>query len=163
MKIRYRQRESSSCGLYAIANVSESDIIFKPERFEEGKSGHTINKLNQYLKEDEHNCYLETIYKSIFSIELPHSVDPFPNDINHVLPLLATVTANEGGINHMISMWVYHDKTVLIFDSLKDDVIETDWVGFRVLYPYCFGLFAFMREEYQGEYVMFDYYKIEKI
>jgi len=159
MKVKFKQKDKHSCGLYALANVTGDSFYITDERLKDGERGHVLTDLNRYLSEDSQNCYLETIYKSIFTIEMPLDVTPIPTNISHVLPLLATVRFSENGINHMISMHVKNDKSILVFDSCQDEVLETSWDGIREYYPFFIGLFAFMRIESE-EYIMFDYYKL---
>lgn len=143
MRVTFKQTNGHNCGLYAIANAMNDSSIITDERLADGHKGQTLFLLNKYLSEDGKEFHLETLYKSMFNTKLPLEVDAYPSNPEQVLPLLATVQLRDGGVNHMITLRVFSNKIIQVFDSLKEDVFEIN--NFQQLhdtYPVIFGVYA---------------------
>lgn len=155
MKVRYRQNDACNCGLYAVANAVNDDKIIKPERLVKGVNGHHILQLNNYLQEDGEQYYIETLYKSIYSLKLPKGIEAVPDNPALICPLLMTVAFREGGKNHLIALRSFSDRSVQVIDSLREDIITTTFAELHEHYPVIFGLYAFVQHSGKdGEYMM---------
>jgi len=155
-KIKYKQPTGHNCGLYAISNIFDDDGIINDVRCEYGKNGHTINDLNIYLREDGKDYYVETLYKNIFNTQLPVEAHVWPTSNIDTIPLLLTVAFELGGVNHIVGLRVISDRTVYLYDSLREYVIETDFASLHDFYPIIFGVFAFKSYDPTNEgYVSF--------
>lgn len=156
MDIKYKQPTAHNCGLFAIANIFNSDEILTEQNLSNPERGGTIFILNEILKEAGKDYHIETLYKNIFNNKLPPEVDVFPSENRHALPLLLTVAFCEDGVNHMIGVRAFSDASLYVYDSLKSEVIETNWIELREMYPIIFGVFAFCYNE-NDNYVVFEY------
>lgn len=155
MKIKHRQPTAQDCGIYALANtLNEQDVLLYCNS-EISIHGHRIYDLNRLLDACNFGCHIETLYKNISSSKLPAKFDLYPENPKQIAPLLMTVSYSGNGLNHMVGIHAYNDKTISILDSMKDESIVTTFSEINNIYHSVFGIFAFVSNDNSKEgYIM---------
>jgi len=152
--MKYKQKQPWGCGLFAVANACNLDNFITDERLEKSKKGNTIGQLSKWLQEDGNNIYIDTLYYNHLGKKLPTTslnYVPKGDDINF-LPILINVRYSENGLNHIVGGKISKNGTLYLYDSLKNEMIETKLKQINKLYHNVYGLFIFMNLE-DGQYV----------
>lgn len=152
--MKYKQNKPYGCGLYAVANACNLDNFITEERLEASKKGNVIGQLSKWMQEDGHPFYIDTLYYNHLGKKLPASAcDYVPRGEGiHFLPVLINVRYSEQGKNHLIGGKIGTNGTLYLYDSLKEEMIETTLKKVNKMYHHVYGLFIFMGVE-DGRYV----------
>lgn len=152
--MKHKQKQPWGCGLYAVANACNLDNFITEERLEKSKTGNVIGQLSKWMQEDGHPFYIDTLYYNHVGKKLPKTAldyKPVGEGI-HFLPVLITVRFSDEGKNHLVGGKIAKDGTLYLYDSLKDEMIETTMKQVNKMYHHVYGLFLFMGVE-TGDYV----------
>jgi len=149
-----KQKNNYGCGLYAVANACNLDNFITPLRLEKSKKGNVIGQLSKWMQEDGLPYYIDTLYYNHIGKKLPSSALGYkPNgDGIDFLPVLLNVRYSEKSKNHLIGGKISKDGVLYLYDSLKDEMIETTLAKTNKMYYNVYGLFIFMSVE-SGDYV----------
>lgn len=142
--MKYKQNQAWGCGLYAVANSCNLDNFITPERLEVSKEhGNTIGQLSKWLQEDGIEMYIEVLYYNHLGKKLPRSAFKYRPTGENVLaiPILINCRFSEEGKNHLIGGKISKDGTLYLYDSLKEDIIETTLSKVNGMYHHVYGLF----------------------
>jgi len=149
-----KQKHPYGCGLYAVANACNLENFITEERLEKSKKGNTIGQLFKWIQEDGHDFNIDTLYYNHVGKKLPNSAlnyKPTGEGINF-LPILINCRFSDEGKNHLIGGKISKDGTLFLYDSLKEEIIETTLKKVNKMYHNVYGLFLFMGVE-TGDYV----------
>jgi hypothetical protein len=152
--MKHKQKQPYGCGLYAVANACNLDSFITPERLEKSKTGNVIGQLSKWMQEDGHPFYIDALYYNHLGKKLPTSALHYiPNGEGITfLPVLINVRYRENGLNHLIGGKIDKEGTLYLYDSLKEDIIETTLKKVNRMYHHVYGLFIFMGVD-NGDYV----------
>ena len=152
--MKHKQKQGYGCGLYAVANACNLDNFITEERLEKSKNGNVIGQLSKWMQEDGHPFYIDTLYYNHVGKKLPNSALHYtPNGEGiDFLPILLNVRYSDEGKNHLVGGKIGKDGTLYLYDSLKEDMIETTLAKVNRMYHNVYGLFLFMGVE-TGDYV----------
>lgn len=151
--MKHKQKQGYGCGLYAVANAINLDSFINKERLEISKKGNLIGQLSKWMQEDGMPYYIETLYYNHQGKKLPNSALKYApsGDTVNFLPILLNVRSNNG-INHLVGGKISKSGVLYLYDSLKEDVIETTLSKVNRMYHNVYGLFIFMSVD-NGDYV----------
>ena len=152
--MKHKQNQPWGCGLYAVANALNLDNFITEERLEKSKSGNVIGQLSKWLQEDGTPIYIDTLYYNHLGKKLPSTAlgyRPVGEDV-YFLPVLINVRFSDEGKNHLIAGKISKEGKLYLYDSLKEDVIETKLSAVNKMYHHVYGLFVFMGVD-GGDYV----------
>lgn len=152
--MKYKQNQPFGCGLYAVANACNIENFITEERLAASKKGNTIGQLSKWMQDDGHPFYIDTLYYNHVGKKLPASALTYVPKGEGIsfLPVLLNVRYCEGGKNHLIGGKIGTDGTFYMYDSLKEDMIETTLKKVNRMYHNVYGLFILMGVE-DGGYV----------
>ena len=140
IEIKFKQHNPYGCGIYAVANALDFSTYITEARLEQSKSGGTIQQLNNWLDEDGHNFHIDTIYYDCNNL-LPDNWDVIPLGESDCLPILLKIQGKS--LDHMISVHVFNNGELYIHDSLKQQVLKTNWTNLKGFYKEIRGVYAF--------------------
>ncbi len=152
--MKHKQKQPYGCGLYAVANACNLDNFITDERLEKSKKGNVIGQLSRWMQDDGMDFYIDVLYYNHTGKKMPLSAlnyVPKGEDVNF-LPILINVRFSENGLNHLIGGKIAKDGTLYLYDSLKEEMIETTLKKVNKMYHHVYGLFIFMSVE-DGSYV----------
>jgi len=152
--MKHKQKQGYGCGLYAVANACNLDNFITDKRLEDSKIGNTIGQLSKWLQDDGNPFYIEVLYYNHQGKKLPQSAlkyIPMGENVS-LLPVLINVRYTEGGKNHLIGGKIDKAGILYLYDSLKDDMIETTLSKVNKMYHNVYGLFILAGVE-TGDYV----------
>lgn len=146
-KVLFRQHTSYGCGLYAIANAFSDSNLITNERLEISKNGNYLTQLSRWLHESQMDYFeIEPLYCNLLcGFAPPANWEVHPRDENQIFPFLLQIMFKEGGKSHLISGRVDHSGNIGLIDSLRDNVIVTDWreiMGLKI-YPVISAVYGF--------------------
>jgi hypothetical protein len=152
--MKHKQNQPYGCGLYAVANACNLTDFITEERLEKSKQGNTIGQLSRWMQDDGKPFCIDTLYYNHVGKKLPKTaLEYVPNGEGVTfLPVLLNVRYSEEGKNHLIGGKISKDGTLYLYDSLKEDMIETTLKKVNRMYHNVYGLFIFMGVE-DGNYV----------
>ena len=152
--MKHKQKQPYGCGLYAVANACNLDNFITEERLQKSKKGNVIGQLSRWMQEDGMDFYIDTLYYDHVGKKLPETaLNYVPIGDNIIfLPILINVRYSENGINHLIGGKIAKNGTLYLYDSLKENMIETTLREVNEMYHHVYGLFLFMGIE-DGSYV----------
>ena len=142
------QQNGYGCGLYAVANACNLKNFVTPERLEQSKSGNNVGQLSRWLQDDGLQIYIDYLYYHASGRKLPPSVTgykPF-GDLSYI-PILLQVQQTPNSKNHIIGGKLGKDGILYLYDSLKDDEIETTLAKVNKMYHCVYGLNVFVSYE----------------
>lgn len=155
----YKQKNGYGCGMYAVANALSQHDFITDERLELSKvNGNLIGQLSKWLQMDGHNIYIDALFYSHVEDKLPECYfDYHPTHVNGpendiVLPVLFNVQFSEEGKRHMVAGKIDNNKSLFLYDSLSNDVVETKISELNNKYYRVFGFFIFMDVD-TGDYI----------
>lgn len=149
-----KQKQDYGCGLYAVANACNLNNFITEERLEISKKGNLTGQLSKWMQEDGLPYYIDVLYYNHQGGKLPESAmgyTPSGEGINF-LPVLLNVRFSDEGKNHLIGGKVSKEGVLYLYDSLKEEMIETTLSEANNMYHHVYGLFLFMSVE-TGDYV----------
>jgi hypothetical protein len=152
--MKYKQKQPWGCGLYAVANACNLDNFVTTERLELSKNGNFIGQLSKWMQDDGHPFYIDVLYYDHNGIKLPDSAlhyIPVGEGI-HFLPVLINCRFSDKGKNHLVGGKIDQNGKLYLYDSLKEDIIETTLKDINNMYHHVYGLFIFLGVE-NGKYV----------
>lgn len=152
--MKYKQKQPYGCGLYAVANACNLDGFITEERLEKSKGGNVIGQLSKWMQEDGNPFYIDTLYYNHVGKKLPSTAlgyRPIGEEINF-LPILINVRFSDEGKNHLIGGKISKDGVLFLYDSLKEEMIETTLSKVNKMYHHVYGLHLFMAVD-DGSYV----------
>lgn len=143
--IKHKQKQAHGCGLYAVAHAANFENFITDERMGLSRGGNTIGQLSKWIQEDGHGMYIETLYYNHVGKKLPVSALRYtPNGEGvSLLPVLINVRYSEEGKNHLIGGKIDKLGTLYLYDSLKENVIQTTLSKVNRMYHHVYGLFIF--------------------
>jgi hypothetical protein len=150
----HKQKQPWGCGLYAVANACNLDNFITEERLEKSKKGNTIGQLSKWMQEDGHPFYIDTLYYNHVGKKLPNTAlnyKPVGEGI-FFLPVLINVRFSDEGKNHLVGGKIDKECKLYLYDSLKEEMIETTMKKVNKMYHHVYGLFLLMGVD-NGEYV----------
>ena len=152
--MKHKQKTGYGCGLYAVANACNLDDFITDERLEKSKNGNVIGQLSKWMQDDGKPFYIDTLYYNHAGKRLPNSAIHYKPDGEglNLLPILLNVRYSDDGKNHLVGGKISKDGTLYLYDSLKDNMIETTLAKANRMYRNVYGLFLFMGVE-TGDYV----------
>lgn len=153
--MKHKQKQPYGCGLFAVANACNLDNFITEERLEKSKTGNVIGQLSKWMQEDGLPFYIDVLYYNHAGKKLPPSAldyRPSGGDEITFLPVLINVRYSEEGKNHLIGGKIDKEGKLYLYDSLKEDVIETTLKKVNRMYHHVYGLFIFMGVD-KGQYV----------
>lgn len=141
------QEHGYGCGMYAVANVLNIPDFVTPERLEASKAGNNIGQLTNWLFQDKHEYWIDTLKYTSKLITLPSIEMKEPSSEGIYWPALISIQATRKK-NHMIGIKVHNGgrsgQTVEVCDSLLDEPFYLeDWKALKAYYPKVYGLFSF--------------------
>ena len=144
--MKYKQKKSYGCGLYAIANACNLDNFITEERLEQSKGGNNIGQLSKWLQEDGLSFYIDLLYYNHLGKKLPRTALNYKPEGDNVIswPILLSVRSCESCKNHLIGGRIDKEGILYLYDSLKDDVIETTLAKVNKMYHNVYGLYLFL-------------------
>ena len=146
IKIKNTQNTPFGCGMYAVANALNLNNYSTNERLLESKQGNLIPKLTKWLIEDGQNLGIDVLYYNHKGGKLPDNATdyvPLGEDVN-LLPVLLAVRFSENGLNHMIGGKIDKNGILYIYDSMKENIIQTNLKEVNDLYYEVYGLYLFL-------------------
>lgn len=150
-----KQTKHWGCGLYAVANACNLPNFVTDERLEKSReNGNTIGQLSKWIQDDGLPFYIDVLYYNHVGKKLPAcAMDYRPNgdDVNF-LPVLMTVRFCDNGKNHMIGGKIDKNGKLYLYDSLKEEIIETSLKKINKMYHNIYGLYILMGVD-NGQYV----------
>jgi len=152
--MKHKQKQGYGCGLYAVANACNLDEFITEERLEKSKAGNVIGQLSKCMQEDGLPYYIDTLYYNHVGKKLPASAlcyTPNGEGINF-LPVLLNVRYSDEGKNHLVGGKISKEGVLYLYDSLKEEMIETTLAKANRMYHNVYGLFLFMSVD-TGDYV----------
>lgn len=149
-----KQKQPYGCGLYAVANACNLDNFITEERLEKSKNGNVIGQLSKWMQDDGKPFYIDTLYYNHSGKKLPKSALGYKPEGEGItfLPVLINVRFSDEGKNHLIGGKISKDGTFYLYDSLKEDIIETTLSKVNRMYHHVYGLHLFMGVD-DGSYV----------
>jgi hypothetical protein len=150
--MKYKQKEAYGCGLYAVANACNLNDFVTDDRLEKSKAGLLIGQLSKWMQDDGKAIYIDTLYYNHAGKKLPYSALHYKPVGENVLflPILINVRFSDAGKNHLIGGKIDKEGKLYLYDSLKDDVVETTLSKVNTMYHNVYGLFVFMCLETGG-------------
>jgi len=147
-----RQENAYGCGLYAVANAANMPQFITPERLEISKKGNVIGQLSKWMQDDGTPFYIDAMYYNHFGKKLPtnHVALRVMGEANY-LPVIINVQFTEEGKRHLVGAKIDKQGKLYLYDSLKEDVVETTLAKVNKMYYKVFGLFIFMTLD--GDYL----------
>ncbi len=151
--MKYKQTDKWGCGMYAIAHACNMDSFVTPERLAASKDhGNNIGQLSNWLHEDGHNLYMDILYYNHFGKKLPRSCfKVLPEGDVIALPVVFSVRYSDKSLNHMVGGKIYKDGVLRIYDSLKDEPVNTTLSKINNLYHNVYGFYLFVNPD-DGNY-----------
>lgn len=149
-----KQEHSYGCGLYAVANACNLPNFITPERLEASKVGNVIGQLSKWMQDDGQPFYIDSLYYNHAGGKLPESAlgyVPQGESVNF-LPVLINCKFSPEGRRHLVGGKIDKEGRLFLYDSLKEDIIETTLAEVNSMYYEVFGLFIFMGVD-NGDYV----------
>lgn len=127
MSKHFVQKEEYGCGVYALANTFNDATMITDARLEESKSGGHMGHLNKWLLEDNKNLFIHPFYYSDEGKKIPKFVcDLLPAGENVLsLPILINIQERTTTKPHLVCADILTTGELMVFDSLKDDMILT--------------------------------------
>ena len=144
----FKQTTNFGCGVYAVANACNLPKFITDERLEKSRSGNNVGQLSRWLQDDGLEIYIGYLYCHASGKHLPLSVcsyRPFGN-LSYI-PILLQIQQAEKSKNHIIGGKLGKDGILYLYDSLKDDEIETTLAKVNKMYHCVYGLNVFVSYE----------------
>ena len=148
-----KQNKPYGCGLYAVANACNLNNFITEERLEQSKGGNVHGQLSKWMQEDGINICIDTLYYNHKGKKLPNSaLDYIPiGEGIEFLPVLLNVRFSDDGKNHLVGGKIDKQGVLYLYDSLKENMIETTLSKVNRMYHNVYGLFIFMDAD-TGDY-----------
>lgn len=158
MDILHKQKQPWGCGMYSVAHALNLPSFVTDERLADSKEfGNTNGQLNDWLKQDGKDFYIEPIYYNAYAKRLPfdvcktHIVDTAPDSKILALPVMINVRYGPNSLNHLIGAQIDRQGLIHVHDSLTDEVKVTVISKLNRFYHEVYGLWCFCNN--QGHYV----------
>lgn len=145
--MKYIQKESYGCGLYAVANaINLGDDFVTLERIEQSKiHGNSIGQLSKWMQDSGYPFFIEVLYYNHVGKKLPQSALSYlpTGECIEYLPILINVRFSDEGSNHLVGGKISKDGTLYLYDSLNKEMITTTLKRINKMYHHVYGLFLF--------------------
>lgn len=153
---KVQQKTSYGCGLYAVQNALLLEGFVTKKRIQESKKGNGVHQLNKWLH--EHGCIwrVSTVYFDMDNFKASNIKywNNWPELSEDPIIALLQVKQSETSRWHMISCFVFKDKSVKIIDSLKTETINCRWDEINNHYYQVSGVFIFEQDDDQHTYAV---------
>ncbi len=143
MKIKHKQPLAKNCGIYALANILNEDCFIKEENLLGGDDGLRITELNDIIKKEGFDFFIDPIYVDRTKLKIPEDFELHPLGENKIIPGIMIVQFKEDGLWHCIGFRLYSDKTIQLFDSLKEETFFMTWNEISKFYYAIEGIYCF--------------------
>ena len=143
-EMKHKQKQPYGCGLYAVANACNLDDFITDERLEISKSGNTVGQLSKWMQDDGKPYYIDALFFDLYGTKLPEtalSYKPSGENVN-LLPILINCRFSEDGLNHLVGGKISKEGVLYLYDSLKEEMIETTLKEVNEMYHHVYGLFV---------------------
>ena len=160
MEVKFKQSKNYGCGLYALANLFQSESIINKRRLTESKNGNNIFQMNKWLSKDL-GYTLEPLYAHLDSnsFPLPPKGTNFAteNDGDSV-PLLIDTSNTQDGRKHVVAALADNKGNVVIIDSLKEETIVTKWEHLisGAIYNFIIAIYGVSENKTSGKWIIFQ-------
>jgi len=141
-RIHLKQKHGYGCGLFSLANLLQDEKIVTEERLKESETGNNFHQLNKWLLEDGYNMFIEALYFSSIDNRIPDNIcEIIPNGDDVIaLPVLIDIQNTEDSKMHLVTAEIIKDGSLIVVDSLKENIEVTTLKQYQENFFRVFGL-----------------------